>query len=191
MKSRNTRRGFTQQIVNKTGHSRGFTLIELLVTVLIIAILAAVAVPQYQKAVVKSWVFSYLPFVKSLVAAQEAYYLANGQYALFFEDLDVDLASCQLLWEGSSYPYRNLAHCGDSILIDNSIASSVSNGYFTLQYCPKNATSYNKCVSTTQRIYLTAYFQHSTNTERAGKWYCGASYSLGEKICDAFNAQYQ
>ncbi len=57
----------------------GFTLIELLVVVLIIGILAAVALPQYQKAVVKSKFATLQVGVNALVESIQRYYLEYGE----------------------------------------------------------------------------------------------------------------
>ena len=70
---------------------KGFTLIELLVVVLIIGILSAVALPQYEKSVEKSRATQAITLVKSIADAQKIYYMANGKYAENFEDLDIGM----------------------------------------------------------------------------------------------------
>ena len=69
----------------------GFALIELLVVVLIIGILAAVAVPQYQKAVEKARIARVFPLLRSVVMAQDVHYLATGKYSAELDDLDLSI----------------------------------------------------------------------------------------------------
>ncbi len=94
--------------------NKAFTLIELLVVVLIIGILAAIAVPQYQKAVAKSRATQLVLTSKALVDAQKTYFLQNGFYAENISDLDI------------SFPDAS----GETVYIErDNISCSFSNQY--------------------------------------------------------------
>ena len=77
-------------------NTKAFTLIELLVVILIIGILAAMALPQYQKAVEKSRAAQALVALKSVYQSNLAYYLENGQRPTKIAELDIALP-----WNGS------------------------------------------------------------------------------------------
>ena len=68
----------------------GFTLIELLVVVLIIGILAAVALPQYQKLVAKSRFAEAFTNLKSIAQAHQICFMEKGEECSF-EDLAINV----------------------------------------------------------------------------------------------------
>ena len=68
----------------------GFTLIEMLVVVLIIGILAAVALPQYQKIIAKSKSAQMYEAVSEIAKTAQIFYIVNGSWPSSFDDLDID-----------------------------------------------------------------------------------------------------
>ena len=70
--------------------NKGFTLIELLIAVLIIGILAAISVPQYQKVIWKSKAKIMQQQFMELAKEEELYFLMNGRYAVEYNQLDID-----------------------------------------------------------------------------------------------------
>jgi general secretion pathway protein G len=61
---------------------KGFTLIELLIVVAIIAILAAIAVPNFLEAQVRSKVSRQLANMRTVTTALESYYVDNNRYPI-------------------------------------------------------------------------------------------------------------
>ena len=167
------------------GKQRGFTLIELLVVVLIIGILAAVAVPQYQKAVDKTWVSELFALVKNLKVQQEVFFLANGYYATNCEELGADLPAGFVSDENDAGAYK------------------LQKGSFTLKLKCNNGynTRVNSAIfNSNESLFLTieSYFDHIiTENEvelagaEAGRSFCWAKFGDNRSlnICKSFGIQ--
>ena len=148
--------------------NHAFTLIELLVVVLIIGILAAIALPQYNKAVEKSRMTEAIVAIEAIAQANQLYKLANGTFTREITDLDVD------------FPVED---CNYDAL------SAKCSKYF--KFAASNSSGNQAYIAIAQRnpdgkkYYL---YVHSNGRKGCGVYDSASNYE--KQLCQQFNAGY-
>ena len=153
---------------------RGFTLIELLVVVLIIGILSAVALPQYEKAVLKARFSAMQQIAESMKKAEEAYYMANGNYIADTDSLDFD-------YKGRCNG-NDFLNCGSGIFVDllggSDIVTIKGGLYISAYYCPE-CSGWSEVGSKNIFSYI-VWLDFSANP---GKRECTSKTEKGKAFC--------
>ena len=159
-------------------NTQAFTLIELLVVVLIIGILAAVALPQYQLAVDKSRIMPYIQRIKDLDNANEIYYMANGKNATNFSELDIDLTRiCPSMTAAEDGLY-----CKGVFFQINPVGNTQR---YYLTFCPQDS-----CTATD--YYNGKYYLQLLFVKGAVLNICRDNDQIrGKRICNYLNSQFK
>ena len=147
-------------------NKRAFTLIELLVVVLIIGILAAVAVPQYQKAVEKSRAVEALTLLKHIQNAYIVARLERGDEELNPKDV-VELS-------GGTWNEFGTTFCTKNFLIEFAAPDITA---WRINDCSWNTANY--------RITIEVPPEEGWETWRV----CSGYTDLGYSVCQSLQAQ--
>ena len=151
---------------------KGFTLIEMLVVVLIIGILAAIAFPKYQLAVLRSRYTQLMVMGDAIHRAQDAYYLAHGKYSLKINDLDITIpGDCTLTNNGGAVSCPKFS----CVVNDGApFAETLGSAYCTMRI-DGSKTIY----------YMTSSLRRNTKRKCA----VSSANDLGKKVCESFGGR--
>ena len=163
-------------------HQRGFTLIELLVVVLIIGILAAVALPQYQMAVAKSRLAQAYTLAKAIKNAEEVYYLENGTYTAELDLLPIDIGPVSATHQSSNWLSGTLLSTNGTI----ELAFNVGNGLNPRVFIgtPRvNNERYSQGA-------ITFYFDHASAGDHRSGIHCAGYTEVYQRVCQSMGGTY-
>ena len=147
-------------------NKKGFTLIELLVVVLILGILAAMAMPQYFKAVERSRMTEAVTLLANIAQAQQRKYMQVNKYTTAFTGLDVAPKGAS----GSTFYTKGQGKNGFAISL---AGTSYTGGIATATRVPETN-------STLQYSYnLTRYYANRDTT-------CNGTDNNGKALCADF-----
>ena len=147
-------------------NKKGFTLIELLVVVLILGILAAMAMPQYFKAVERSRMTEAVTLLANIADAQQRKHIQVNKYTTAFTGLDVAPKGAS----GSTFYTKGQGKNGFAISL---AGTSYTGGIATATRVPETN-------STLQYSYnLTRYYANRDTT-------CNGTDNNGKALCADF-----
>ncbi|MFC4528362.1 type IV pilin protein [Dyella halodurans] len=117
---------------NSLKQSRGFSLIELLIVVAIIAVLASIAIPAYQRYSFRARRTEGQQLLQSIAIAEERYYATHNQYDTL-----------------TKIGFQNTTSQNGFYIADIPASASTSTQAFTVEAVPQTSQSKDACLTLT------------------------------------------